>query len=288
MRNRHRQPRGADPRGPSILCTVDSAVVTGAGRGLGKHLALRLHRRGLAVVVADIDADAAHEVAAWLGEPAQAFSVDVRQPQQLRDLARAAASTGRLSVWVNNAGVIYTGNAWEQQDQQITTMVDVNLGGVINGSRAAIEAMRADGGRILNMASLSSLGPAPGLATYGATKHAVLGFSVSLQAELRHAGIDIEVRALCPDAISGEMVAEAAGEPGSALIFSAPRLLTQQAVADRAIELLYGDRLMAVIPRWRGVLARLTAIVPSVGIRIHPLLLRVGERGRERFLKQTR
>ncbi len=82
-----------------------------------------------------------------------------------------------------------------------------NLLGVVNGSRAAIERMRADGGgRILNVASLSALTPAPGLAVYGATKHGVLAFSVALQAELRDAGMPVEVRSICPDGIGTDMV----------------------------------------------------------------------------------
>ena len=103
-------------------------------------------------------------------------------------------------------------------------MVGVNLRGVMHGSRAAVEAMREDGGgHILNIASMSSFGPVPGLGVYAATKAGVLSFSASLQGDLDLAGIPIRVHALCPDAAETAMSRGRAGEPDSAILFSAGR-----------------------------------------------------------------
>jgi NAD(P)-dependent dehydrogenase (short-subunit alcohol dehydrogenase family) len=154
------------------------AVVTGAGRGFGRAIALRLARRGYVVAATDVDADAAAETA----EEAGGFSMelDVRDPEAHRRVAREAAGRGPLEVWVNNAGVMHPAPAWEHSDDQIRLACDVNLLGVVWGSRAAVEAMRAGPGEnrhIINIGSLAALGPVPGLAIYAATKHAVLGFT---------------------------------------------------------------------------------------------------------------
>ena len=101
--------------------------------------------------------------------------------------------------------------------------------GVIWGSRAAVEAMRSGPGEnrhIINIASLSALTPVPGLAFYAATKHAVLGFTGSLQGDLLDAGIPITVHALCPDAADTQLLREHDHEPAAAINWSGPRLLT--------------------------------------------------------------
>lgn len=148
---------------------VDVALVTGAGRGLGLAIARRLARRGLAVLVTDLDAEAAERGARDLGRPAWAAGLDVRDADACRAIAREAASRGRLVTWVNNAGVLFSGPAWAHSDAEVDLTVAVNLMGALHGSRAAVERM-GDGGRILNVASLSALGHAPGVAVYAATK----------------------------------------------------------------------------------------------------------------------
>ena len=173
--------------------------MTGGARGLGRAIAERLAGRGLTVLVTDIDGALAAQAAREIGRGAEAAELDVRDPAALRSAAAEASERGRLAVWVNNAGVVRAEPVTEHADEDVDLLVATNLLGVVNGSRAAIERMRADGGgRILNVASLSALTPAPGLAVYGATKHGVLAFSVALQAELRHAGLPVEVREHLP------------------------------------------------------------------------------------------
>ncbi len=262
-------------------------MVTGAGRGLGRAFAERLAARGLAVLATDVDERAAEATAAALGEPSWSAALDVRDPEACRRVAAEAAGRSRLAVWVNNAGVLRTEAVEAHDDATVELIVAVNLLGVINGSRAAVEAMGTLGGRILNMGSMSSFSPAPGLAVYGATKHAVLAFSTSLEAELHEAGRPVTVRCLCPDAIDTEMVREEAEGHAAALLFSAPSLLTADQVADRGVELLYGPALRAVMPAWRGVLGRLLYTFPRAGIRLVPAFRKLGERNRERWRAET-
>jgi NAD(P)-dependent dehydrogenase (short-subunit alcohol dehydrogenase family) len=259
------------------------AVVTGAGRGFGREIARRLAGRGYAVLATDIDAAAAARTAEQIG----GFSaqLDVRDAEAHRAAALLALERGPLEVWVNNAGVLRTRRAWAHSDDEVRLLAEVNVLGVMWGTRAAIDAMRGGGGQnmhIVNLASLSSLAPAPGLAVYAATKHAVLGFTTSLHGDLRAAGLPITVHAVCPDGADTDMVRERADEPESAIIWSAPRLLEAQEVADHVVGLLDSKQLVHVIPRWRGWLARSMALSGRPALSGAELLRRQGERRRSR------
>jgi NAD(P)-dependent dehydrogenase (short-subunit alcohol dehydrogenase family) len=264
------------------------AVVTGAGRGFGRAIAQRLASRGYTVLATDVDGAAAEATAGQMG--GFGMELDVRDPEAHRAAARAAAERGPLEVWVNNAGVMRTGEAWKHSDEEVRLTCEVNLLGVIWGSRAAVEAMRAGPGanrHIINVASLSSFGPVPGLAVYGATKHAVLGFTGSLQGDLLDAGIPITVHALCPDAADTALLREHDHEPAAAINWSGPRLLTPDEVAEHAVALLDSKRLVRVIPPWRGWGARALAMAGRSGLRAAPLLRKQGDRHRIAF-KQER
>jgi len=165
------------------------AVVTGAGRGLGKLLAGLLVARGHHVLVTDVDLETAKATASTLGPNAYARALDVRDAAQTiaaRDdiLARA----GALDVWINNAGVLVTGPAWEQDASTRRLMLEVNALGTMNGTIVAIEAMRGRGGHIVNIVSLAGITAVPGESVYAASKHAAIGFSLSTLADLRLAG----------------------------------------------------------------------------------------------------
>lgn len=261
------------------------AVVTGAGRGFGREIARRLAGRGYAVLVSDIDGDAAIATAEEIGSGAWAQQADVRDAEAHRALATAAGERGRLDVWVNNAGVMRTVKSWEHSDDDVRLMLDVNLYGVIWGSRAAVDAMRAAPGgdkHVINIGSLSSLTAVPGLAVYGATKHGVLGFTEALQGDLMMDKFPITVHCVCPDAADTKLVRDEADEKDSAILWSAPRMLSPQEVADRTVALLDGKRLVEAIPRYRGWQARAAAMTPRLSLRTAGLMHRIGERKREK------
>ena len=259
-----------------------TAVVTGAGRGLGRLVAERLAARGYHVLLTDIDETAAHAAAREIGSGAWAMVQDVRDPGRHREVAAAAAARGPLGVWINNAGVLVVGPAWEQSEDAIRRQVDINLLGLIWGCRAAVDGFGGGRGHIINIASLSALVPAPGLAPYGATKHAVLGFSLSLAGELRRAGRPIEVSTICPDAIETDMVRGVAGQADSSLLFSSGRLLQPGDVADEVVHLLDRPRLTKVIPAARGAMANLFRPFPEMGLKLLEQFHRIGERRRRR------
>ena len=262
-----------------------SAVVTGAGRGIGREVAHRLAARGYDVVVTDVDEAGARATAEAIGSRASAMQQDVRDPESHRAVARAAQERGPLAVWVNNAGVLRTEKAWEHSDDEVRMLVEANLLGVMWGSRAAVDAMRAGGGHVINMASMSAFGPVPGLAVYGATKHAVLGFTESLQGDLDDAGIAVRMHAVCPDGVDTGMVRERADDPDAAIIFSGGTdLLTPAEVADEVVALLDSTAIVLTIPRIRGALARFAGRHPRIGLRLLAVFKRIGERNREKAL----
>ncbi len=253
---------------------TDVAVVTGAGRGLGRAIAERLARRGLHVVVTDIDETAARTTAAAI--EGTALAQDVRDPDSHRAVAREAANHGRLAIWFNNAGVLSVGDTWTLDTATVKRMVEVNLLGVIWGCHAAVDAMTT--GKILNIASMSSLVPAPGLAVYAATKHGVLGYSLSLAGELRRARRGITVSALCPDAIAGEMTSAVKHDPAASLLFSGTQLTLDQ-VADAALKLIDRPRLVQTIPAIRAAMIHALRPFPGIGL---PLLARFAKLGRRK------
>lgn len=253
------------------------AVVTGAARGFGREIARRLVARGHRVVITDLDAAAVDTAAAELG--ATGIVADARLAADHDRVAAEAAGLGTVGVWVNNAGVLRAGKVWEQDAADIALMVDANLNGVIHGSRAAIGVLRERGGHLLNIASMSAHGPVPGLAVYAATKSAVLNFSVSLQGDLDLEGIAVRVHALCPDAADTTMVRAEQGSRDTAILHSQKALLTPDAVADAAVAMLDGDRLVRSLPAYRAALARTGAVLPRVGL---PVLARMRAQGERR------
>jgi short-subunit dehydrogenase len=253
------------------------AVVTGAARGLGRTIAAALAGRGHRVLLTDVDVAAAEAAAAVIGKGAWAMAHDVRDPAAHRAVAAAAAEHGTVEVWVNNAGVLHVGAAWEASEVEVRRMVEVNLLGVIWGSQTAVAAMHR-GGHLINIASLSSYVPAPGLAVYAATKHAVLGYTTSLAGDLRRAHVPIHAAAICPDAVETDMVKQVADQAASDILFSSGKMLTADDVAAAVLAQLAHPRLVRILPPSRGALAHLLHPFPDVGLRLLERFAALGAR----------
>lgn len=257
-----------------------AAVVTGAGRGIGLEVARRLVGRGQAVLVTDVEEAMARSAAEQLGERATAMALDVRDPDAHRAAARAAGELGPLDVWVNNAGVLRAEKAWEHSDADVRLTVEANLLGVIWGCRAAVDAMRSRGGHIVNLASMSAFGAAPGLATYGATKHGVRGYTMSLQGDLDEAGIPIRVHAVCPDVVGTGLVTEHRHEPEASILWSSKSWQTPEQVAERIVGLLDSEKVVLAMPASKAMMLQAGAAFPRVQSKALPLVRRAGEKRR--------
>ena len=177
------------------------AIVTGGGMGLGEALCQELGRRGSMVVVADIDGDAARQVAGHLeqsGASAVAVRLDVANEAEVAQLIESTvAEYGRVDYMINNAGIAIGGDSRDLSMQQWRRVLDVDLLGVVYGTVHAYQVMARQGhGHIVNISSLSGLVPQPGNIPYCTSKHGIVGLSLSLRAE--GADIGVKVSAACP------------------------------------------------------------------------------------------
>jgi NAD(P)-dependent dehydrogenase (short-subunit alcohol dehydrogenase family) len=178
-----------------------SAIVTGAGSGLGRALSLELASRGVSVLASDVDLATAEETVAKAraaGGTAEAARADVRHDAEVKALVDQALDRwGRLDVMVNNAGVAVAGAVGEVPLDDWRFEIDVNLYGVIYGCHYAVPVMkRAGRGWILNVASAAGFVAAPLMGPYNVTKAGVISLSETLRTELEEDGI--AVTALCP------------------------------------------------------------------------------------------
>jgi len=188
------------------------AAVTGAGSGIGRAIALGFAREGAAVAALDINGAAAAATAAQIrddGGKATSITLDVTDRAACRTVAaQVAAQTGLVSVLVNNAGIVRR-NAFTAEPEAVTKdwddIIAINLNGVFNVTHALIEQLRARKGRIVNIGSIQSFVHVrtPSSAAYTASKHAVLGFTRALAAELGKDGV--RVNAIGPGFIETPM-----------------------------------------------------------------------------------
>jgi NAD(P)-dependent dehydrogenase (short-subunit alcohol dehydrogenase family) len=177
------------------------AVVTGAGSGLGRALALELAQRGASVMVSDIDVVSAEQTADLLRRGrtrAEVTRCDVTDRDAVLALVEETETRlGGIDLIANNAGVAVGGPFHEISIEDWRWAIDINLWGVIHGCQAAIPKMRAQGhGHVLNVASAAGLLAPPAMSTYNVAKAGVVALSETLYAEYKNAGIRVSV--LCP------------------------------------------------------------------------------------------
>lgn len=187
-------------------CRNRIAVVTGAGSGIGRAIAQRLAGHGAYVHCADIDGKAAQRIAAELGN-ASAHTLDVTDARAVAEFAETVyAQSQRVDLLFNNAGIGHAGRVVDTEIADWQRMLDVNVMGVVHGLHAFLPRMQAQSGgsHIINTASAAGLIALPRMAPYCASKHAVVGLSQSLAAELRGTGIGLTI--LCPGTINTPIV----------------------------------------------------------------------------------
>lgn len=244
---------------------VDGKVVaiTGAARGIGKATAAAFLAKGAKVAIGDLDVDLAKNAALELGAGKAGFQLDVSDPESFADFFDAAeAVLGQVDILVNNAGIMPTGMFLDETERTTEQMIDVNIRGVVNGSRLAARRFAArNRGHIVNIASLAGTIGEPGLATYCGTKHFVVGFTESLHRELKDQGIGVS--AVLPGIINTElsggtkcpawMKRIAAAEPG--------------AVADGIVAAVEKGRRRVAVPAALGVVLKALTALPT-GVRL--------------------
>jgi 3-oxoacyl-[acyl-carrier protein] reductase len=182
--------------------TGRSALLTGAGNGIGAAVARAFAGAGAAVLVTDLDKDAAAAVADEInvaGGRAESAALDVRDAEGAAAAAQQAAglADGRLHIVVNNAGAIAPAMFAKMKPEQFRFVVDVHLGGTFTVSQAALPFLAEDGtGRIINVTSAAGLVGTIGQVNYSAAKSGIVGVTKSLAKEL--ARKSITVNAIAP------------------------------------------------------------------------------------------
>ncbi len=266
---------------------MPTAVVTGAGGGLGRAIALELAHRGYLVHATDVDADAAVRTATEIGAGARSTALDVRDEAACRAVAAEAATRGgALDLWVNNAGVLVTGPSWTQDEATRRTMLEINTLGTMNGTIAALEPMiEAGRGQVINVISLAGIVAAPGEVNYSASKHAAIAFTLGTLFDLRRAGIGgIELSAVCPDGIWTPMLEDKLDDPDAAGSFSGSLLAPEQ-VSAAIGKLTERPRPLLIMPRWRGLQLRLLDLFPRLTLRLLRLAMSDARRKQRRYKK---
>jgi NAD(P)-dependent dehydrogenase (short-subunit alcohol dehydrogenase family) len=178
------------------------AIITGATRGIGFALAEEMLRQGATVYGVGVNPARVAEAASRLASPRLHLrQVDVTDKSAWELLVRDVLEAhGRVDWVVNNAGILGGGELADMSDAQIQRIIDVNLWGVIHGTRIAASRMRSQrSGAIVNVASMAGVFPVPFSAVYTATKHAVVGLTLALREELAPYGVGVHV--VCPDIV---------------------------------------------------------------------------------------
>ena len=191
---------------PRILAG-QTAAITGAARGIGKATAQALLRQGMKVAIGDVDLAAAQQTASELGASTVALPLDVTERDSFSAfLDRAEEQLGPIDVLVNNAGIMQIGRFIDEDDLTARRMIDINLHGVILGTKLALERMvPRDRGHIVNISSQAGKFGAPGGATYSATKHAVVGLTEAVRGELNLMKANIDVSYVMPFVVNTEL-----------------------------------------------------------------------------------
>jgi short-subunit dehydrogenase len=182
-------------------------VITGASQGIGRDTALRFAAAGASVVVAARNEEALRALTteiARLGGRAEAVVADVADPRQVERIGTVAMDRfGRVDTWVNNAGVAIYGTVEQVDAEEMERLVEVNLLGLMYGSKVAVTLMKPrGGGTIVNVGSALSDRAIPLQAAYVASKHGVVGFSEALRLELMREDAGIDVVVILPSSIN--------------------------------------------------------------------------------------
>ncbi|MBC5687703.1 3-oxoacyl-ACP reductase FabG [Mediterraneibacter sp. NSJ-55] len=181
------------------------AIVTGAGRGLGRGIAVKLAEEGAKVIAADMaPAEETVKQIKETGGEASAYTVNVAKQEEVQSMVQFAIDTyGKLDIMVNNAGINRDGMLHKMPVENWNTVIDVDLTGTFYGTQEAVKYMREKGyGRIINISSGSWLGNV-GQANYAAAKAGVVGLTKTAARENARKGITCNV--ICPGFIETDM-----------------------------------------------------------------------------------
>ncbi|MBS1869858.1 MAG: SDR family oxidoreductase [Actinobacteria bacterium] len=243
------------PKQPRSL-TGKVVAITGGARGIGRATAAALVRKGAQVAIGDVDVALAERTAAELGGGTVALPLDVTDRASFeRFLDETERRLGPLDVLVNNAGIMQLGRFVDERDAVAARQVDINLHGVIHGSKLALERfLPRRRGHLVNIASTAGKAGVPGGATYSATKHAVVGLTEAIRGEIRGSGVETSV--VMPVPVNTELAAGLVSGRGLTAT------VEPEQVADAIVAALERPRHDVYVPKGIAVGVRLGALMP--------------------------
>jgi len=233
-------------------------AITGGARGIGKATAQALAREGAVIAIGDLDAELARATASELGEGSLGLELDVTRRDSFENfLDQVSERLGPLDVIINNAGIMPIGPFAEEDDATAKRLIDINLHGVIYGTKLAIPPMvQRHTGHIVNIASQAGKAGIPGGATYCATKHAVVGLSEAVRAELRGTGVEVSV--VMPAVVNTELGSGLVDTPGV-------KKLEPEDVANEIVSALKFPKFDVWVPRSSAAISTVMQLLPRKG-----------------------
>jgi len=233
----------------------DVVAITGGARGIGRATAAALITQGARVAIGDIEASLAEQTAQELGGGTIGLPLDVTDGASFDTfLSEVENRLGPLDVLINNAGIMPIGPFLEESDATAQRMVDINVHGVIFGSKLALKRFVPRGrGHLVQIASAAGKAGFPGGATYCATKHAVVGLSEALRQELRDTNINVSV--VMPVVVNTEL---GSGLPETRGF----KAVEPEDVANAIVEALQTARFEVFIPKSMSGMVRMNALMP--------------------------
>lgn len=231
-------------------------AITGGARGIGLETARAFLARGSRVAICDLDEMALKEAVDALPGAALAMAADVTDHHSLvAFLDHVEEQLGPLDVMVNNAGIMPTGSLLDEGEAIARKTVEVNVLGVITGTKRALRSMVPRGrGVIVTLASMAGESAMPGLATYNASKWGALGFTLAARAEFAESGVDVV--AVLPAFVNTELTSGTKGLAGFDNV-------EPEEVAEAIVAAVQRPRGKVYVPRTVGAIAAVTRLLPE-------------------------
>ncbi|WP_165839988.1 SDR family NAD(P)-dependent oxidoreductase [Motiliproteus coralliicola] len=266
------------------LSAPKRAFITGAGSGIGADVAKRLDSIGIELIISGSNSDKLRALAAELNQQPTIEVADLNDRGQVQRLCvKLKSDYEGLDIVFINAGVVEIGSFIERDDDAIDREIEINLRAGLQLIHACLPGMvQRQQGHILATSSVGGVLALKGSSVYSATKFALRGFLSALQQEV--IGDGIKVSGIYPGAIDTNMLRHEATHGGSALNFlNEPKKVSD--VGEAFMKALKTGKLETYIPYSDSISARLLGVIPWVVPRLLPLLEKIGERGRDRFIK---
>ncbi len=230
-------------------------AITGGARGIGRTTAQALVRKGCRVALGDLDLEPAEQAAAELGGGTVAIQLNVTDRDSFAAfLDEAERQLGPIDVLINNAGIMPVTPFEQESDDSIRRQLDINVYGVMVGTQLALRRMKARGrGHIVNIASSAGKAGVPGIATYAATKHAVVGLTEAVRAECRGSGVELSY--VMPITVNTQLIEGLADQRGV-------KRVEPEDVAKEIVDALELGKVDVYVPRELRVSVVLGGLLP--------------------------